>query len=201
MFKLLAALILAGTFISQSQADRRLDPDFEVASEEVSQVFREELTIALAKTPGATPETRVKFKKEAEKIAADVFLRGQKMYDLPRKKLKVYWDKHDSVTLADSAPVPVEFSLHLNEVMFFTHHYDHLSLVIPHEVTHMVHYQRTGATSENHDAIFVWMVERIAPGYYYKEFDMTPACRLSARMLVAGGNTGSSQNCRPPPPK
>jgi len=179
MYEFLLASILVATI----QGDKRLNPSFEIATPAGMQVFREELAVALLKTPDANPGTRMKFRAEAEKLAQELFRKGQKIYHLPKKKLTIYWDQLDPTQLASSSGKPREFSIHLNEIMFFTAHEDHMKLMIPHEVAHILHYLQFGFGNEDHDESFLWIVRELAPDYKYKEVDMAPARRLSDRLL------------------
>ncbi len=173
-----------------------LNPDFEIATEAGNQVFREELSIALSRTPDATPATRRQLKAEAENLAAELLRKGQKANGVPRKKLTIYWDSIRPIETASMyADVNGRFDIHFNEIMFFSHHDDHLKLVIPHEVAHLVYYQVWGPKNFGHDVAFDWIVKSISPNYQYKDLDITPACRLSARLLRANGNIGSSEGC------
>ncbi|MEJ0021855.1 MAG: SprT-like domain-containing protein [Candidatus Doudnabacteria bacterium] len=193
----LTIILLGQISLIPTPEQKLLDPDFEIATPAGKQVFREELALALAEAPGASAQTRQKFKTEAEKLSAQLFLKGQKAYRLPRVKLTVYWDSLKPIEVAMSRGEPGRFEIHLNEVMFFTYHDDHLKLVIPHEVAHLLHYQQWGFGNNAHDETFVWIVKLLAPNYEYKDFDLTPGCRLSKRLLLANGARGIDDGCTP----
>ena len=193
MLTMLIPLVLfVSILLANARDDRRLDPTFEIATEAGIQAFREELALAMLRTPRASPETRGIFREEAEKRAAWLFLRGQEKYKLPKVKLMLYWDQTDPTELAMSGKVPSDFSIHLNEVLFFHQHSDHMKYVIPHEVAHLLHYQRFGYGNAEHTASFQTIVLTIALWYDYKELDATPACRLSMRLIKANGATSGN---------
>jgi hypothetical protein len=185
------ALVVIASIMTLGASRNLLDPDFEISTEEGRQAFREELAIALTKTPGATAETRKKIKSQAENLVAELFRKGEDIYHIPHKKAWVYWDQLDLPDFAAAKGIPHEYSIHLNEIMFFTYHEDHIKLVIPHEVTHLLHRQFWGVPSDEHGDSFMWMVKRLAPEYQYKDIDLTPGCRLNARLLKSNNANGS----------
>lgn len=162
-----------------------LDPDFRFKTEEGRKIFSEELAIALAKTPGASPETRQRFKAEAEKLIAELFLKGQKIHDLPHEKVWIYWDQLSLDGIAIASNRPHEYSIHLNEIMFFSSRADHTEMVIPHEVAHLVYRQFWGTSLDDHGEGFEWILKRLAPNYRYDYIDIEPGCRLLSRLPEA----------------
>lgn len=192
---IVAFVVLGSVVVENSPQKSLLDPDFEIRTPAGNQVFREELAIALTKTSGATPQTRQKFKREAEQLAQKLFRKGQKEYKLPHANLKVYWDSLRPIEVAMSHSSAKYYDIHLNEIMFFSYHEEHLKSVIPHEVAHLLERQLWGNANPSHSQTFWWVVQFLAPGYQQIEFDLTPACRLSAGLIKANGNFGSDPAC------
>jgi len=181
-------LVAAGVVFAQDSHSQLLNPDFPIATPAGNQVFREELAIALTKTTGATPETRKKFKHEAEQLAQQLFHKGQKEYKLEHINLVVRWELHRPVDVALSQIENVNsYIVTLNEILFFTYHEDHLSSVIPHEVAHLLHYERYGNADSFHSNTFRWILEFLVPKHEEKFLDPAPACRLYARLQEADG--------------
>ncbi len=182
---LLVALLAAGN----------LNPDFAIPNENGQQVFREELAIAMAKTPGANVESRKTFKHEAEQLAQRLFRKGQDAYDLPHKKLVVYWDSIRLDEIGASKVKDGQYEIHLHEIMFFTYHRDYLESVIPHEVGHLLHAQQWGTSNSLHDETFEWVVKEIEPNYEFRNLDKTPACRFLKRLIATYGYSGPVPVC------
>ncbi|MBX4188120.1 MAG: SprT-like domain-containing protein [Candidatus Doudnabacteria bacterium] len=176
-------------------ADLKLDADFELPLPAAQRVYREELLTAILRNPNANIATRAKWRKDVEKLAADLFLKGQKIYNLPRKNLKVYWNSLSPSEVGYARFNEGQFEIHLNEILFFSYHNDYVGNVIPHEVAHLIHYLQWGYQKDSHGSTFHWVVSELAPSYVHFEFDLTPACRLSQRLLKANGNTGYDSEC------
>ena len=187
--------VLSTIFLAQA-----LNPDFEIATPEGRQVFREELAIALTKTPGANAQTRDQFKRRADALAARLFREGQRKLKLKQDKtLTVLWDFLDPHEVAkshhDIEHEPFEvfkshgehglYRIHLNEIMFFSYFEEHMKFVIPHEVAHHLLFQKWDNPDFEHGSHFIWTVWSIAPHYRNIDLDITPACRLSRRLMNA----------------
>ncbi len=171
-----------------------LEPDFQ-SSPEQKQVFREELAIALTKTPGASPETRKKLKKEAEELLLSLFRKGQDNYKLERANLTVSWDFRKPCQVAEGISIPNWYHIRLNEILFFTYPEAHINSVFPHEITHFLQDQRYGNPDRFHSLIFHDVVEFLSSGYTFRKLDLDPARRLAIRMYPGVDVVGADEDC------
>ncbi len=194
--KLVFIFVFVATIVVGASQSQLLDPDFEISTETGKQVFREELEIALKKTSGVNPENRKEFKEKAEKLAKDLFRKGQDEYNLNHIELTVYWDWLEPARVAIANSIPNSYTLQINEIMFFSYYEEHMESVVPHEVAHLLHHQRWGNGDEDHSNTWKWIVEFLKPSYVYFELDLTPSCRLSARLLEANNVIGFDPACQ-----